>query len=845
MDDLSVLEWARKKFGLPEHVLEQVRRLSNSSSISIEDALLQLGIVSRRQLTDLIPETSTDRSSSDAIPPSILNTVEQPIIPAFKNGPERYVLEDEIARGGMGRIVDALDTNLDRPVALKLLLQHQSQSMAWESRFIQEAQVTGQLQHPSIIPVYDIGCSADGELYFSMKKVEGVTLLEVFKGLRNEDPNMVARFTRSKLLQTFQMICMAVAYAHSRSVIHRDIKPSNIMIGEFGEVFLMDWGLAKILERAPEDGLERVRSHREEQGRMTTRQGEAIGTPGYMSPELALGQLHLVDERSDIYALGAILYEILTLRRPYGGKDVRTIIQRMLKTPVISASQRTPGRDVPEQLDRIASRCLERDIALRYRSVLGLCRELQGFVENHIGARNRHSSLVHRLEPSFDAYWTARQQLDALREKIEEDSRYISPWSRIESRRELWQNQRQLEHLESEVDQLFIGLIQISEKRLSKEGDIRSLISLMGAALKTELVPPHSAARALESERLVKDFKHWPNLERGIGRLAIRVDRPNVIVELAITEEVDGISQVTAWRNHGVAPSVIERLPPGSYVLRLTDQRLTYTAPILMPRVGDVTLDIEMSRLTNLPDGFCPILKASAVIGGDSNAFWPQGRTHINIEDFAIGRVPITFGQYLSFLNALSQTDLDEALNRCPRTESTRLVACLDGHFSFPKESPFQHKWDDNWPVFGISWDDATAYCAWRSHHDQQPYRLPTANEWEVAARGADERIYPWGNIWEPTFCNNALENPGAPRLTPIGSHPTDMSPYGVMDLAGGVAEWTDERINDPDVGSMIAICKGGSWTRTDRDARLASRHPMFPDAVSRRVGFRLALTLT
>ena len=113
------------------------------------------------------------------------------------------------------------------------------------------------------------------------------------------------------------------------------------MIGEFGEVFLMDWGLAKILERNPEEGRQRVKSVRDETSRMTTRQGETIGTPGYMAPELALGQLHLVGEQSDVYALGAILYEILTLRRPYAGKDIRTIVQRMLRTAFIPASQRT------------------------------------------------------------------------------------------------------------------------------------------------------------------------------------------------------------------------------------------------------------------------------------------------------------------------------------------------------------------------------------------------------------------------------------------------------------------------------------------------------------------------
>ena len=117
----------------------------------------------------------------------------------------------------MGKVIDATDVNLERPVAVKIFLDEQSKSNAWQSRFIQEAQVTGQLQHPNIIPVYSLGSTQDGQLYFSMKKVEGITLHDVFKKLRAEEPAATARFTRSKLLQTFQMVCMAVAYAHSRA----------------------------------------------------------------------------------------------------------------------------------------------------------------------------------------------------------------------------------------------------------------------------------------------------------------------------------------------------------------------------------------------------------------------------------------------------------------------------------------------------------------------------------------------------------------------------------------------------------------------------------------------------
>ena len=843
MDDAKLLERARLRYNLNAEILQSVKDLSRQSGITVTDALLQLGVVSRRQLTDLLDESvNLQLRDTQEFDSSLLHGLVEPESPAFRIGYERYSIGDEIARGGMGQVVSAIDRNLNRSVAIKFLLGEQ-QNLAWQSRFIQEAQVTGQLQHPSIIPVYDLGLDAEGKLYFSMKKVEGVTLQSVFKGLRSEDPNTMARFTRSKLLQTFQMVCLSVAYAHSRSVIHRDIKPSNIMIGEFGEVFLVDWGLAKVLKRAADDGLERVRSHREEDGRMTTRQGEAIGTPGYMSPELALGQQHLVDERADVYALGAILYEILTLRRPYGGKDLRTLLQRMLKMPVTPASQRTPGRDIPEQLEKISGRCLERDLALRYQSVLDLCRDLQGFMENHLGARSRANSLVHSIEPSVETYSDARQALDAVRKKIESLSQVISPWSRLESRRELWQMERQHQNLDQEVDQLFVGLTQVCARKLSKESDSRAMIRSMGHILKLELTPPLSSRRALESERLIRDFKRWPSLEPNQGRLAVRCDRENVSVSIAKTEEIDGISQVLDWHTGLTAPAVIEGLEAGMSMIRLSDQRTAYTTPIMMPRIGDLTIDVPFSCLVHMPKGFRPVLSTNAVIGGDTLAFWSNPRLEVETSSFAIAEVPVTFGEYIVFLNALASTDLELALKRCPRTDSSRLVACINDTFSLPQTSPFESNWNEHWPVFGVSWEDAAAYCRWRSHQDGRSYRLPSSIEWEVAGRGVDERIFPWGNIWDPAFSNNALAQPGAPKLSPVGDHPTDISPFGVMDLAGGVAEWTATKVDDPEVGLTI-VCRGGSWTRTDRDARLASRHPMFPDAVSRRVGFRLALDL-
>ena len=466
------------------------------------------------------------------------------------------------------------------------------------------------------------------------------------------------------------------------------------MIGEFGEVFLMDWGLAKILERNPEEGRQRVKSVRDETSRMTTRQGEAIGTPGYMAPELALGQLHLVGEQSDVYALGAILYEILTLRRPYAGKDIRTIVQRMLRTAVIPASQRTPGRDIPEHLEQITSRCLERDQTLRYRSVMDLYRELQGYIESSLGPKDAPRPSTKSTSDVFETYWQTRKNVEDVRRSIQEASEQISPWSRLESKREVWQQKLELERLERELDHLFTSVVHQAKRQLSGAGNTRTLINQIGAVLKTELSETASASRLIESERLISDFKRWSNLELGRSRLAVRTDRPCVQIELAKCEEIDGIMTVKDWQSRGTVPGVIDALTPGSYMVRLHEQRLTYTAPVWIPRVGDVVLDVPLSKLNPLPSQFIYILATTASFGGDEQSFWPVSEQIKRLDDFAISRYPVTFGEYLVFLNELAQYDLNQALDRCPRNESTRLLQHSGKIFSFSKASPFKKPWN-------------------------------------------------------------------------------------------------------------------------------------------------------
>ncbi len=214
---------------------------------------------------------------------------------------ERYVRNQVLGRGGMGEVFLCTDRRIGRDVAVKVIAASHRDNEELKTRFLHEAYIQGQLEHPSVVPIYDLGVAPEVGPYFVMKRVRGTTLHAVLKALRDGDPEALQRHTRGKLLSMFRQLCLAIDYAHAHGVLHRDLKPSNVMLGDFGEVHVLDWGLAKPLSTPTREA------------RAPTVGGMVLGTPGYMAPEQA-DRDREVDVRTDVYALGAILYEILTLR---------------------------------------------------------------------------------------------------------------------------------------------------------------------------------------------------------------------------------------------------------------------------------------------------------------------------------------------------------------------------------------------------------------------------------------------------------------------------------------------------------------------------------------------------
>ncbi|MBP5591671.1 protein kinase [bacterium] len=287
----------------------------------------------------------------------------------------RYEIMEELARGGSGRILVVFDRHVGRKIAMKELLSDISkapsqdddpQVTAIRNRFLREARVTGRLEHPSIVPVYEIGQHPDGSFYYTMRLVKGTTLLSAIKKCRSV-------FDRLELLPHFYHVCNAVAYAHSKGVINRDLKPSNVMIGEFGETVVLDWGLAKI-----KGSDETVFVRHDDEGVGKTVVGQAIGTPSYMPPEQAEGNIGEIDEISDIYSLGAILYQILTGKTPFSGRTTDEIIRKVLNENVESAVQK--DRDIPPELAAIAEKALSKSKDERYASVGEMIDDLSAYM---------------------------------------------------------------------------------------------------------------------------------------------------------------------------------------------------------------------------------------------------------------------------------------------------------------------------------------------------------------------------------------------------------------------------------------------------------------------------------
>jgi len=325
------------------------------------------------------------------------------VIDEFSHNTPRYSNGEVINKGASKKIIKAFDTFAHRTVALAML-KDATPSTTAINHFIREARITASLQHPNIISVHDIGFDSENNVYFSMDYIEGRTLSEILQALGEGDNNTQRSFSQNKLVGIFLNICNAMKYSHSKNIVHLDLKPSNILIGGEENPYICDWGIAETIDSPleyndiynPVTKESRI-APRETAGKIKipvlkkdnkntisvkneTQVGHVVGTPGYMAPEQASNESKQRGKRTDIYALGAILYSILTYQPSLVGTNLDELVHKTLDGDIVSPKERAPKNKIPAALETISKKAMSTDVKNRYQSISELISDVRLFL---------------------------------------------------------------------------------------------------------------------------------------------------------------------------------------------------------------------------------------------------------------------------------------------------------------------------------------------------------------------------------------------------------------------------------------------------------------------------------
>ncbi|WP_437875669.1 protein kinase domain-containing protein [Sorangium sp. So ce513] len=797
---------------------------------------------------------------------------------AVSAGGSRYEVGEALGAGGAGKVVKARDREIGRVVALKTLKPGAEADSAVGNRFLTEARITAQLEHPNIIPVYDLGTLPNGQPYYSMRVVKRQSLQNVLT-----NPELRRQWPLVRLIGAFVQISRALAYAHRRGVVHRDIKPENVLLGDYGEVYLGDWGNAKLLSRVEVSEPITIDPTGQDFGR---KRHEALasalsGTPGYIAPEQIRGDHARIDHRADIFALGVVLYEILTGEHPF---DAPTVLAVILATQTRDPKPpRSISPSCPLLLEDLCLAMLAKDPDQRPPTADRVAAEAEAFLE---GAKER----MRRREEAIKLCELAKaplerdRRLDGERERLVEEARRllkdVKEYEPIERKRAGWQLEDRAAGVEREQARAAAEAIDLYTKALAYDPDLveaRSGLADLYWSRAVRADQEHQHAARIYHEALVAEFDvgRYAALLTADSVLSVDSSPPGATVVAYRYVEKDRILVAGEERSLGRTPLREVHLKPGSYLFVL--KRAGYRDvryPLLLKRGTHHRVEVNLYTDAEIGEGFVYIPGGSFVAGGDAQAYDPLRRAELHVPDFAIAKFPVTFREYCEFLNELEASDLDLALKRAPhgtrgsegyvaRPASSGgwepLPTVVEGEAlkRFPVEEG--HLW--NLPVILIDWFDAVAYCRFRSERDGIDVRLPTELEWEKAARGTDGRFYPWGDHFDPTFCLMRSSRPFLPQLEPVGTFPIDTSPYGVRDMAGGVREWVADVNGERswaetslEVESAVdaggdappwRIARSGSWSADSQQCRSASRTRFFGITRALNLSFRIAKPLS
>jgi serine/threonine-protein kinase len=786
----------------------------------------------------------------------------------------RYTDLGVLGAGGMGEVRRVLDNRLNRVLAMKII---RPERILLHERFVEEAQITAQLQHPAIIPVHDLGTLPDGRLFFTMKEVKGRTLTRLFA-----EDNQTLR----QLVAVLQRAAEGVGYAHARGVLHRDLKPSNIMAGAYGEVLVLDWGLTKLNEVpagmpsiASADEL--IITHTTRSGEARTEYGVVLGTPRFMSPEQAMGQLDSMTPRSDVYSLGCVLYNMLTGESPYA-HEVTPVLAVRRKDPK-PIPHRLGGKltgAVPAELRDICNRAMARTAAERFANGTEFAQALSNWLD---GAQKREQAMrvleeARAVKPRIAELRGQASELDAQALGI---LRTIPPFMGVDAKKGAWAMQDQANQLRNQAEALDAEFTHKVHASLSVYSDLEPAHAALAEHYKERHARAEDAGdtvAAIRYETLLRihddgTFAAWLS---GDGAVTVHTDPAGARALLYRYVERDRRLVPEFVEDLGVTPIRERKLPLGSYVIHLqAEGRVEVRYPVFIRRLehwdgvqpgAAGPAPIYLPAESEIPKDHCYIPAGWFQSGGDPGATHALPGRRLWLDGFVTPRFPVTMANYLAYLNHLSAEAAEAALPVLPEWEDRAKPDEREYGYSRNAEGVWAFDGPEErltWPVTLLTWAQCKAYADWLARTTGESWHLIHEMEHEKASRGVDGRRYPWGNFLDPTFClmRDTHHERGRALRCSVLLYPIDESPYGVRGCAGNVHNWCEDaysptgptiidgipippdpnKLRGPGGGGAHRIVKGGSWRDGDSYCRTAFRD--CPPAIFRcnSIGFQVA----
>lgn len=777
----------------------------------------------------------------------------------------RYEDRGLLGEGGTAQVRRVWDATLDRALAMKILrpeLAAQPHAVAW---FEAEAHTIARLQHPGIVPIHEIGRLPDGRPYYSMMEVGGRTLQDVLRELHEASQGGVwgtspSGWTLRRVLEACHRAVETVAYAHACGVYHRDLKPGNVMLGAFGEVLVLDWGLAEASSgrRAPDAT---------ELGLPDTATASGVrGTVAYMPPEQARGEVSRAGPRADVYSLGATLYEVLTGQTPYRGASTWAVLTQLNSRgpAAIEGVLGKVGLLAPAGLIEIVERAMAREPEDRHSDARELGVALADWLD---GARRRDEglALVATADALLPRIASLRERAARLLEEAGEAKKALRPTQPVAEKALAWRMEDEAARFEQDARRMETERLEVLRAAIVRAQDLPEAHERLADYYRTRMATAEDArdrvvASVAETLLRAHDRGRHAAWLRGDGALTLLTDPPGAEAELYRYVEHERHLVPERVRSLGPTPLHAVTLPMGSWLVVLC-----------APGRPEVRYPVQIRRQEHwdgVPPGATeplPVpLPTADVLGPDDvyvppGWFWSGGdpeapstfpRRRLWADALIARRFPVTNADWITFLDTLvADGREEEALRHVPRERGNSPTATgaviygrdADGRFVLVKDADGD-EWFPDAPVLMIDWQNAQAFAQWTTARTGQPWRLLGELEFEKVARGVDGRFLPWGDFIDPTWCCYSESHVGHRLPARLHEYPMDESPYGARHMAGNARTWCADRyraegpptpdgrvlppreLGDLDPAPAVRVWRGGSWLDFARGIRSAGR---------------------